>query len=642
MKDEDRTRTQLIEELGRLRGQVAALEAAETDRQQAEEALRESEERAQLLLDTVRLGIYECDNDGVILWVNAAAEKMSGHAKDRLIGTRVWDRMEPGPQKDSLAAYLEHLAREQPVPSPYLAEVGTKDGRSITIQVDWSYKRDKEGQVRGFVCVVSDITARKQAEKALRESEQRLSLHFQQTPLAAIEWDVAATVTKWNPGAVRVFGYTEAAALGRHVSFIVPPHVREHVDHLRDALLARTGGGRSTNENVTKDGRTILCEWYNTPLVDADGKVIGAASLAEDITEKNRAEEALRESEERFRQAMEATHDGLWDWNVETGDIYCSPAYSGMLGYAVAEFAEQIYTWTHLVHPDDLAEVLRLNHDCVENRLPGFEVEFRMRAKNGEWRTILGRGKAVRRDASGRALRVIGTHMDITVRKRAEEALQKAHDELEDKVRERTAELAVFQRFAEASGRGFGMTDLDGRITYANPTLCRLFGEERPEDVIGQHISAYNPEAYKQRREKEILPALSREGSWHGEQAILSRDGTLIPTLRNNFLIRDESGEPFLVGIAVADITQLKQAKEALRTSEEKCRTLVGTSPDGVIMADLQGALRSSLRKCWRCRALSTTGKCLGEIPATSSPPRTTRNSWPTTRKRWRKGFRQV
>jgi PAS domain S-box-containing protein len=137
--------------------------------------------------------------------------------------------------------------------------------------------------------------------EALRESQQKLALHIEQTPLAAIEWNLNYEVMEWNPAAEKVFGYTRDEALGRHAGFIVPAPVRPHTEGVLQQLVERSGGTRSTNENLTKDGRTILCEWYNTPLVDKDGKVIGVASLASDISEYRQLEDQLRQS-----QRMEA------------------------------------------------------------------------------------------------------------------------------------------------------------------------------------------------------------------------------------------------------------------------------------------------------------------------------------------------
>ncbi len=134
-------------------------------------------------------------------------------------------------------------------------------------------------------------------------------------------------------------------------------------------------------------------------------------------------EKALQESEERFRLAMEATCDGLWDWNVEVGAGYFSPGCYRMLGYDPDEFAMTIPAWLDLIHPDDRDSTTMAKSDCIENRTDSFAATFRMRHRSGRWVWVLGRGKAVLRRADGRALRMLGTHMDITERKSAEERL---------------------------------------------------------------------------------------------------------------------------------------------------------------------------------------------------------------------------
>ncbi len=163
------------------------------------------------------------------------------------------------------------------------------------------------GLVGGLEERVAARTAELEAQKeALRASEQRLSLHVQQTPLAVIEWDLDFQVSDWNPSAEQIFGYSREEALGRHaVGLIVPANVREQVAQVWSDLLARKGGTRSTTENVTKDGRSIACEWYNTPLVDQAGRVIGVASLGQDITERRRAEEQLQRYSAELAQSNE-------------------------------------------------------------------------------------------------------------------------------------------------------------------------------------------------------------------------------------------------------------------------------------------------------------------------------------------------
>ena len=141
---------------------------------------------------------------------------------------------------------------------------------------------------------------------------------------------------------------------------------------------------------------------------------------------------------------------------------------------------------------------------------------------------------------------------DVTARKRAEEASQQAHQELERRVAQRTAqlekanaELDLFRRFAEASGQGFGMANRDGFFTYMNPAACRIVGAAGPEDVIGKHLTAFYPDGYMSRRETEILPALLREGYWEGE-VVFSAAAKTRSILQHSFLIRDQKGRPAL------------------------------------------------------------------------------------------------
>jgi PAS domain S-box-containing protein len=205
-------------------------------------------------------------------------------------------------------------------------------------------------------------------------------------------------------------------------------------------------------------------------------------------------------------------------------------------------------------------------------------------------------------DQSGAVLGCIAFAHDVTERTQTELALQKAHDELEQRVAARTAELtaanehlkraegelALFRRFAEASGQGFGMGSLDGHIAYVNPAMCRLVEEEKPEDMIGRGFAEYYPEEWMERRTKEVIPALEQYGYWDAEQDVISRHGKRIPTLHHVFLVRDESGTPVRRAFVVTDITERKAAEEALRQNYEELRTIYNQATDGIIIVDAE------------------------------------------------------
>jgi diguanylate cyclase (GGDEF)-like protein/PAS domain S-box-containing protein len=145
-----------------------------------------------------------------------------------------------------------------------------------------------------FTAFIEDITERKRAEKELLETNQKLALQFDQAPLGVIEWDRDFRVVQWNPAAEKIFGFSAEQALGQHASFIVPEAERSNVDSVMNELLSGTGGGNSVNENVRRNGESIQCDWYNAPLRDATGEVVGAISLVDNITSRKLAEDEIR------------------------------------------------------------------------------------------------------------------------------------------------------------------------------------------------------------------------------------------------------------------------------------------------------------------------------------------------------------
>ena len=133
------------------------------------------------------------------------------------------------------------------------------------------------------------------------------------------------------------------------------------------------------------------------------------------------------------------------------------------------------------------------------------------------------------------------------------------------------------------------MADLDGHLIYLNPALCRMLGEERPEDRIGQHLSICYSEESNRRGKQEIEPAMMREGYWEGELPMLSRQGKSIPTWHNSFVIRDERGNPLRLAVVITDITERKRAEEALRESERRFREMMENVHLLAVMLDREG-----------------------------------------------------
>ncbi len=178
-------------------------------------------------------------------------------------------------------------------------------------------------------------------------------------------------------------------------------------------------------------------------LKEADKKII--LQLQKEITEKNEIEKALRQSENRFQMALAGANDGLFDADQVTGKIYYSPRWKSMLGYEDDEIGDSLDEWESRLHPDEKDQVTRLAYEFASGKSERFEVEFRLRHKNGNYLNIVSRSYAMTNE-SGEIVRTVGTHLDITELRKAEEALKKAHDLLEQRVEERTRELKEINR----------------------------------------------------------------------------------------------------------------------------------------------------------------------------------------------------
>jgi PAS domain S-box-containing protein len=182
---------------------------------------------------------------------------------------------------------------------------------------------------------------------------------------------------------------------------------------------------------------------------DEDGTGWRIVGVALDITERKRAEESIRLSQEQLQLALEGSGDGLWDWNIVTSEAYLSPRWLGMLGYGADELAWHVDTWSQMLHPDDLPKVIDLLNAHLQDSSVPYMVEYRTLSKDGIWKWMANYGKVVARDADGKPLRMVGLQRDISDRKAAEALLQQQAKQLEEytqtleqRVEERTQELS--------------------------------------------------------------------------------------------------------------------------------------------------------------------------------------------------------
>jgi PAS domain S-box-containing protein len=416
-----------------------------TERKRAEMALRESETKYRTLVENIPQKIFIKDRN--LRWVSVnenfardlriQPEEVVGKVDHDFFPKELADKYRADDERIMLTGRAEELEEK------YL-----QDGREAWVRVVKTPVRDERGEITGIFGIFWDITERRQAEEELRLSQQRLALHFHQTPLAVIEFDPEGRVREWNPAAVAVFGYSREEAVGQHWTFIVRAAVHGQLDGVWAAIVGQRGGSRSTNENITKGGRTINCEWFNTPLVERDGRTIGVASLIQDVTERKRADEALRESERSLRETQRIARLGSYVLHIPSGRWSSSDVLNKVFG--IGEGYEcSVEGWVALVHPDDrtvMADYFR--NEVVAQGRP-FDKEYRIvRHDDQAERWVHGYGE-LEFDAEGHPVKMHGTIQDVTERKRVEEEIRELNQTLEQRVVERTAQLEAANKELE-------------------------------------------------------------------------------------------------------------------------------------------------------------------------------------------------
>jgi diguanylate cyclase (GGDEF)-like protein/PAS domain S-box-containing protein/hemerythrin-like metal-binding protein len=262
---------------------------------------------------------------------------------------------------------------------------------------------------------------KRHSEEQLLQSERMLlAAIVESSGDAIIARDLGGAVTSWNKAAHRIFGYASDDMIGRSIAALIPPERHEEAamipDRVRDGKLICD----FETERLRKDGTRITVSLTASPIRDISGQTIGVSSIVRDITAQRQTEQALRESEQLWKFALEGSGEGVWDWDVETGEASYSRRWKEMLGYSENDIGNHVQAWEQLVHPDDLAGALTAIQAYQNGTIPDYIVEHRLKCRDGRWRWILSRGMIVSRTADGKPQRMIGTHADITERKEAE------------------------------------------------------------------------------------------------------------------------------------------------------------------------------------------------------------------------------
>jgi PAS domain S-box-containing protein len=371
--------------------------------------------------------LVETSPDGILIvegeriaFVNPAAVDLFGtNGPDQLVGRSLAAFL----AAESQAGLREHFLAWQAGRSglPLDAKIVRPDGTIRDISVTGA-PAAQEGD-RAVQLIVRDISEQKDRERALRESEERLALAVAGAREGVWDWNLETNAVVYSARWKQMLGYA-GEEIEPHVSAwerLVHPDDISRADQANDSVAR---GERATYEAEFrlrhKDGHYVHVLSRGFPVRrEAGGPVVRIVGTHFDLTERKRAEAALRENEERLKLAFAGAQEGVWDWNLETGAVVYSTRWKEMLGYADDEIEPHIGAWERLLHPDDVARAQQVN-ESVKQGASTYEGEFHLRHKDGHYLHVLSRGYPVRREPGGPVVRIVGTHFDLTERKRAE------------------------------------------------------------------------------------------------------------------------------------------------------------------------------------------------------------------------------
>jgi PAS domain S-box-containing protein len=543
-----------------------------TERKRTEEALRRSEERYRTILETMQDGYWETDLAGTFASVNDAQCRLAGTPRERLIGRNNRDYTTKEEAK-RLYEIFSGIYRTGKPASGFDFEFTKRDGTKAFNELTASLIRDAQGKPIGFRGISRDVTERKRAEEALRRSEEKYRTILETMQEGYFEVDLSGNFTFVNDASCRHLGYTKEEMIGTKSKLYQDETTAEKMFQLCLDIY-RTGEAITEIEAVwiKKDGTKGTYEASMSLIRDSKGNPIGFRGVSRNITERKKTEEALRQSEEKYRTIIENIQDGYFETDLAGTFTFVNDAKYRNLGYPREELIGM--NNRHYTDQTTAKKLYEVFHGVYKTGEPVKVFDIESIKKNGT-KGFSEISVSLIRDAQGKPIGFRGISRDVTERKLAEEALRRSEE------RYRT----IIQTIQE----GYYELDLAGHFTFVNEVVCRHLGYSR-EELIGTKSRRYQDETNAQKtyqafndvyKTGDPVKTLATEYT--------SKDGTKRTYEISASLIRDAEGKPIGYRGISRDVTERKQMEETLRRSEERYRTILENMQDGYFEVDFTG-----------------------------------------------------
>ena len=583
---------------------------------------RELDEREQLkqtawfggVLDTAMDAVITVDEQRRIVLFNKAAEGIFHCASSDVMGKTI-DQFIPARLRK---AHQEHIQRFRQAreTTRSMEALGTlfalrADGEEFPIEA--SISKFETGGQKLMTVILRDITERRLAEEALQESQRRISTLMKSLPGMAYRCrnDRDWTMEFVSEGALALTGYQAEDFLENHkISFgrhLIHADDRKQLWKKTQAALKKKQSYQFTYRIKTAQGTQKWVWEQGQPIYSPDGKVVALEGFITDITAQKQNEEALQASQERLDLAVLGARLGVWDWNVQTGEVLFNERWAKMLGYAKDEVEPTVQAWRQLIHLEDKTFVMKLLQAHLDRHTPFYQTEYRLRTKSGKWKWVLDTGKVVSRDVKGVPLRMTGVHKDIQDRKEMEQALLK--------------ERNFIDAVVETAGALVIVLDRQGRIVRFNRACEQVTGLARKE-VIGRIIWDLSIlDSRELPNVKKVFRSLvTGQSASHGENRWVAKDKTERVIAWSNTILKNDQGQvEYIIGTGV-DISKRKNMERALRESQERFQAFMDHAPTVAFLKDRLGTYvyvnQPFEQKFGRCQA-----ECVGKTDYQLFPP---------------------
>lgn len=521
------------------------------------------------LLQNVSDAIISTDMDSKIRTWNKAAEK--------IYGWRAHEVIDKPMHRVTKAEYLEgetvkNICKELSKKGYWTGIVTErrKDGKAIIISRSMAQIIDASGNIIGVVTVNRDITDIRHAEEELRKSEEKYRSIVELAPDGIVTANKKGIITSINTPFCQQTGYSKKQIIGKHISKMPTSRLEDIPKYIKifKALL-RGRVPKSFEFRWLKRNKSVHWSEVRVSQMKVDGKTVGYQAIIRDITERKANEEARRLSDEKLSLAVEAAGLGLWDQNFKTHTVYRNEQWAKMLGYTVKEIEAQPTAWQELIHPDDLQRVKNLTRKHEKGRSSVFDVEHRMCTKDGQWKWIRNWGKIIERNKKGKPLRALGVHLDISQRKKIEEALRAS----EERYR------AIFEQAADS----IVLVDAEtGELVEFNEKAYENLGYTRQEF---KKFKISDFEVIESTEEvKTHIAKIVKQGADTFETKHRTKDGQIRDILVTSRAM--SIGEKDYCQSIWCDITERKRMHEAIRKERDRTINILDSMKDGIYIVD--------------------------------------------------------